>query len=260
MKTALVLVAAIILAANSTYATPVPDSCLRMYLPNDGPVYDTTPGGITWHGSSNPDSVMIDTCSGSSTYNHLFAKKWFYIQFPENYYPFDHGLDSGEVRGVSDIDSSHLGMLTRFLELQDTLGLIYFLGYDSSPSDSILMLNPSVKVYFENYQDITFIKEYIKNTIDSIESVDYILRAKQLLDVSEELEPNGIMIYPNPVVDYIVISQDHIVSLSSTIEVLSVDGKKVLECEYSERIDVSMLHSGSYFLRINNQTIKFIKE
>ncbi|MFN8361108.1 MAG: S8 family serine peptidase [Candidatus Kapaibacterium sp.] len=178
-KSFLVVLLTIFFTSNAgLYCFPVADSCLRMYLANDYISRDTTTslfGGA--HGSVNPDSVMIDTCSGSATYQHLFAKKWFIIQFPKNFYPFNHILDSGEVKEVSDIDSSHLALLNRFLQLQDTLGLIYFQGLDDPPSDSVVMLNPLLKLSFENYQDVDYVVEHFKNTVDSVKNLAYELRA-----------------------------------------------------------------------------------
>ncbi|MFN8361109.1 MAG: T9SS type A sorting domain-containing protein [Candidatus Kapaibacterium sp.] len=259
MKTALLFFVALMLATNITYAAPVADSCLRMFVPDEHGM-DTSLGGPTWYGSYNPDSVMIDTCSGSATYQHLFAKKWFIIQFPKNFYPFNHILDSGEVKEVSDIDSSHLALLNRFLQLQDTLGLIYFQGLDDPPSDSVVMLNPLLKLSFENYQDVDYVVEHFKNTVDSVKNLAYELRAGQLTDVKELEKVQRNRIYPNPVKDYLTIQQDQIHDNNSRVEVFDLDGKKVFESEYHEKIDVSMLQSGNYFLKLKYQIIKFIKE
>ncbi|MBI3260476.1 MAG: T9SS type A sorting domain-containing protein [Ignavibacteriae bacterium] len=157
----------------TSFSAPPPDSCLKMVLSNDFH-FDST--GIS-QGSHNPDSVMIDTCSGSPTFGHLFTKRWFAISFPPNFYPFDHQLDSGEVKGVSDIDSAHLDLLNRFLGLQDTFGLIFFQGLQFPPSDSILMLGPSIRFYFDEYQDGEFIAEHFTTTIDSVRKVAFQMRA-----------------------------------------------------------------------------------
>ncbi|MBK9249109.1 MAG: S8 family serine peptidase [Ignavibacteria bacterium] len=121
--------------------------------------------------------MMIDTCSGSATYNHKYAKRMFRIQFPIYFYPFDHVLDSGEVKGVSDIDSAYLGLKNRFLEIQDTFGIIYFQGLNHFYSDSIVLLNPVLQVFFEEYQDIDFIVQHFTSTIDSIVKFVYSNRA-----------------------------------------------------------------------------------
>jgi hypothetical protein len=125
-------------------------------------------------GSSNPDSIKIDTCSGSPTFQHKFAKRMFVVNFPRNFFLFDHVLDTNEVKGVSDIDSSHLSTLNRFLGLQDTFGIIYFKGLPLKESDSLFMLNPSVLMYFQDYQDVNYITEHFTLTIDSVHVVEFI--------------------------------------------------------------------------------------
>lgn len=50
--------------------------------------FDSIPGWVhgadDWHppfAAGNPDSVLVDTCSGSSTYGSFYARKWFRIAF-----------------------------------------------------------------------------------------------------------------------------------------------------------------------------------
>jgi len=258
MKTVLLLLAVFLSAATITTATPA-DSCLKMILPNDFKK-DTTSGNISWYGSVNQDSIKVDSCLGSPTYGHLFGKRMYSINFPRNFYPFDTILDSGEVKGVSDISASHPELKNRFLQIQDTFGLMYFQGWDDPQSDSIQYLNPSARLFFENYQDVDFISQHIKNTIDSINDVRLLSSYGTPVAVAEkEFVSTNILIYPNPVKDYLIIQQND-TGKKDKIEIISIDGKKVLESEYKERIDVSNLQSGSYYLRIKNSSIKFIKE
>jgi len=248
MKTALLLVVAIIWAANIAYSA-TPDSCLKM-------IWKHEPENL----SLNPDSVKEDICPDSPTYRHRFAKKWYGIKFPKQFYPFDQILDTNEVKGVSDISTSHPALKNRFLELQDTLGLIYFQGLREKYPDSTVLKNPYVLMFFENYQDYRYITDYFNTTIDSVE-VDYAFVAKQLTGgVMEEGSRNKVIIYPNPVKNYLTIYQNNSGIRNNIIAIYSVGGKRILETAYQEKLDVSMLLSGSYFLRINNQTIKFIKE
>jgi len=256
MKTALLLVVAIILAANSTYAAPVADSCLRLVgWPYGSGIGDPPPG---W----NKDSVKVDECPESPTFGGLFGKKGFRLAFQSNFYPFDHILDSNEIKSVSEIDSAYLGLLNRFLDLQDTFGLIYFQGNpEGNSSDSIEYAHPKIRMFFADYQDISYIKEHFKTTIDSV--VDILFLSFPVLPASvtdDELLQNSIELSPNPVKNILLIKNPFTAKDNDRMELFSVDGKRVLETAYQEKLDVSMLHSGSYFLRINNQTIKFIKE
>ncbi|MBI3260475.1 MAG: T9SS type A sorting domain-containing protein [Ignavibacteriae bacterium] len=262
MKTILLFFVAMFVAIlfdiNTLNATPAIsiDSCYKMVLPNN---YVFGKGG-----SHNPDSVLIDSCPASLTYGRLFAKRWFAISFPANFYPFNHQLASGEVKGVTDIDSAHLSFLNRFLGLQDTFGLIFFQGLQFPPSDSILMLGPSIRFYFDEYQDGEFIAEHFTNTIDSVRKVAFQMRAATPTgggtDVNETVGADFISIYPNPVKEYITIKEEKAGVVRGVIEIVSLDGKKVLESEYKDTIDISMLQSGTYFLKTNNYSFKFIKE
>ena len=84
------------------------------------------------------------------------------------------------------------------------------------------------------------------------------------LEVSNTNRINEIQIYPNPVKDFISIIQDDNSSLLYTIS--DITGKQILagQNKYNERIDVSKLSKGVYFIQIKGKTIKttlkFIKE
>ncbi|MBI3257928.1 MAG: hypothetical protein HYZ54_00355 [Ignavibacteriae bacterium] len=147
MKTILLVFAVFLLAANIASSTPVADSCLRLLQWPEGSEWSKPPG---W----NKDSLKIDDCPGSPTYGWFYAKKYFKLGFPPNFYPFDHILDSNEIKSVTDIDSSHLGLLNRFLGLQDTLGLIYFQGNGGKSTDSIEYLAPTIRMFFTDYKPV----------------------------------------------------------------------------------------------------------
>ncbi|TAL67822.1 MAG: T9SS type A sorting domain-containing protein [Bacteroidetes bacterium] len=61
--------------------------------------------------------------------------------------------------------------------------------------------------------------------------------------------------FPNPVVDYIQINRND----KCSIQIFSVLGIKVIETKYKDRIDVSGLDAGVYFLFVNNKIYKFVK-
>ena len=250
MKTMLLLLIAVFLFdIGTSYAKDTPiDSCLKMIWANEGDMY-------------NPDSVRVDTCLGSTTFKHRFSKTGYFINFPRNFYPFDHILDSGEVKGVGDVDSAHLGLKNRFHALQDTFGLIFFKGLDYSATDSIEYLNPSIHVFFEKYQDVEFITGYLTNTVDSINVCGYSYKAKILLStMPEATETQRIQIYPNPVKNVLLIKNQSTAKATDRMEIFSLEGKKIFECTYTETLDVSFLQSGVYILKINNSSIKFVKE
>lgn len=269
MKTILLFFVAMFVAilfdTNTLNATPAIsiDSCYKMVLPNN---YVFGKGG-----SRNPDSVLIDSCPASLTYGRLFAKRWYAISFPANFYPFNHQLASGEVKGVSDIDSAHLGFRNRFLELQDTFGLIFFQGLPFPPSDSILMLGPSIRFYFDEYQDGEFIAEHFTNTIDSVRKVAFQMRAATPTGggtgVNETVGADFIYIYPNPATNSMTVSFGKQVT-NGRIKLVNMLGQTALSHESidgsSFPLNVSILPKGLYFIELSeNESVrrsKFIKE
>ena len=68
---------------------------------------------------------------------------------------------------------------------------------------------------------------------------------------------NEIIVYPNPTSDflYIKINED-----IKDLKVLNTLGESIYNLAPSERIDVSNLERGMYFIEINNQTFKFLKK
>ncbi|MFH1050342.1 MAG: T9SS type A sorting domain-containing protein [bacterium] len=68
--------------------------------------------------------------------------------------------------------------------------------------------------------------------------------------VDEEYKKDFFEIYPNPADDFILLDVDG--KQFGKIQVFSVLGKKVLETEIVDRIDVSMLHSGMYYFMITS--------
>lgn len=92
--------------------------------------------------------------------------------------------------------------------------------------------------------------------IDNFTTQDIGVAVKTVLNNSD------VRIYPNPVSDFLSIETEKINPVS--IEVYDVCGNKIMDVISSNKIDVSMLKSGIYFLRINGLenliVSKFIKE
>lgn len=74
--------------------------------------------------------------------------------------------------------------------------------------------------------------------------------------------PSNLQIYPNPVTDYISVSG---ASNIDVINIFSADGKLISGTKNSNRVNVSKLSSGLYFIEIitengNSKKFKFIKK
>jgi hypothetical protein len=240
-------------AAYSYFYTP-PDSCLQLVCPND---YDPNTG----EGTSNPDSVMVDSCNNSPTYTKWFAKKYFFIQFKPQYYPFDIVLKTDSTKRVSDISSSKPDLKKQLEQLESELGTIYFHGHIYDEPDSVVMDNPVLRFSFERYQDYNYIIELFKDRIDSCLIVDYAVRVMILVNVIENFEGlsnNSYNFYPNPVIDkmYFNFPKE---SINEKIRIYSMNGQKIYETIYQKVIDVSFLPPGTYLVRIGDKAGKFIK-
>ncbi|MFV0470997.1 MAG: T9SS type A sorting domain-containing protein [Paludibacteraceae bacterium] len=71
---------------------------------------------------------------------------------------------------------------------------------------------------------------------------------------------NVVLMYPNPVVD--IFSLKNVPENHINIEIYSITGTQILNLRNissSQTINISSLTKGMYFLKVNNQTVKFIK-
>jgi len=71
-----------------------------------------------------------------------------------------------------------------------------------------------------------------------------------------EDSPSKVAVYPNPVIDALTLEG---VNENEPYTITSVTGKIVNSGTYTGPIDVTNLLAGVYLLRINNQTVEFIK-
>jgi hypothetical protein len=82
-------------------------------------------------------------------------------------------------------------------------------------------------------------------------------RCVDFIDVDEKLESNNqFMIFPNPGNDYLDITN---LEKTSHYEIFSLEGILQVEGSTSGKIDISMLSKGLYYIKIDNDIIKFLK-
>ena len=73
-----------------------------------------------------------------------------------------------------------------------------------------------------------------------------------------ELDSNSFSIYPNPVSTTLTVQGTANIE---SIEIVDVNGKKLISTKGVNTVDVSQLSAGIYFLKVNkNKAIKFIKK
>lgn len=246
------LVLALFFFSGIAYTMPA-DSCLKMICPNG-------------NGAVNPDSVRVDSCIHSSTFGKSFAKRYYEIGFPYNFYPFDQIIQYREEKTVSDISSNYADFKTQFQQLEQEVGKIFFTRIHPRHSDvsdnEIVSGTPTVIVYFEEYQNIEAILGRMLTSIDSV--LHSYCHDEHLWPISVDEKENNIfsnMIYPNPVNDLLYIRRSDLFSsqLHKTIVIYSVQGEKIYDSEFTESIDVSKFPQGLYFIKIGSNVSNFIK-
>ena len=95
------------------------------------------------------------------------------------------------------------------------------------------------------------------NTID-IGPYEYQMSTLSVIDIAEY--NNTFNLFPNPTSNYLIIDSDII--NNEVVEILNLAGQKVLQTEINQsnkRIDVLLLPKGMYLIKINNKTLKFVK-
>ena len=73
----------------------------------------------------------------------------------------------------------------------------------------------------------------------------------------ENESKNEITIYPNPSIDYVFIEFDQEIT---DLKILSIEGRIIKKLSPVKYINVSFLNKGIYFLKINDNFIKFVKK
>ena len=81
-----------------------------------------------------------------------------------------------------------------------------------------------------------------------------LLRARWIPVTSVD-DKEALILFPNPASDFIEIKQ----ATNQPVAIYSVLGIKLLESEYKDKINVSWLPPGIYFVRLGDQVTKFVK-
>lgn len=84
------------------------------------------------------------------------------------------------------------------------------------------------------------------------------------LSVGDPIDNSALAIYPNPTRNYLNINLNESVSVQS-IEIYNIEGRRILQTSYTEKLDISGLTEGIYLLRLTSDTNqyyvkKFVKQ
>jgi hypothetical protein len=241
-----------------------PDECLKMLMPNDyHSEYDSTLPG--WHdvGTINPDSVRVDSCFDSPTFGKQFAKRYFTIKFVPFYYPFTEVIDSNDVMGINDLSNSRPKLKQQLQDLESSFGKLYIkgMGDEDLIKEEEILSRCLFKIYFETYQDISAVEDYVSKNIDSVTFFKYENRAGALLNIEDRLNYSyDIEVEPIPSSYFIRIHVNETQFTTEKLEIFNSNGIRIIELPFNEEINISNISNGVYFIKYGTQIGKFIKE
>ena len=120
-----------------------------------------------------------------------------------------------------------------------------------SPSDAINGGNPNYTVA-NNETDYDGDDRIIDNIINcgALETIS-------LASINNYNINNSFSVYPNPTTNQVSIKGE---LNSNFFEIIDINGKVVLTDKATNKIDISMLQKGIYFIKMSNNITKFIKE
>ena len=220
--------------------------CLRLYC---GSIIDTLPGPCV-----NLDSVMVDTCAGSSTYKQLYTKYWFDVEF-KNYVlnlpaaPADTTL---EVSWTA-IDTTYSAIRNAFSVIESKYGTLWLKKYAPSVVDSTRLVSRKYQIRFDNYNCIDSVLVDLNNCPGLVKEVHYGGYPKYETKVLNILNNSLLIVSPNPASSALTISSK---GPLLSVSIYDIQGKKVMEVDTILRtqtsIDVKELVNGTYFLKCDN--------
>ncbi|MGA2296575.1 MAG: T9SS type A sorting domain-containing protein [FCB group bacterium] len=212
----LVIIIIIVCTTNIIFS----NDCLKMELPNDGSTYGKSSVNF------NPDSVMIDTCTNSPTYNLRFVKNFNIIS--NDYFFITKPLVEGNIYTIYDIDSiNYFEFYTYLKELENKYGNITF-KRSELPIDSVCLKYPEFQVFLNDY----FCFDSLKfDLIDSIEIKAVNIRKK----------PEKQLYYAVPISEIGLVPRMDIESIEDKIFLHGVDGTPKNKYE-NDRIWVKNYH------------------
>ena len=222
------------------------------------PFFKTNNQGITWSAAQSPyTSLAINTNSSLRPEFSLENSNTAYI-LNGDYSKLSKTIDGGTT--WNNLTPGNVGSQVFIKKIPDQ-NVLLVMGTTSSKYSTDGGLS---WVLIDSTPKIFPVSSGINSTW-SVGAGDIIYKLNPaFLEVSNTNRINEIQIYPNPVKDFISIIQDDNSSLLYTIS--DITGKQILagQNKYNERIDVSKLSKGVYFIQIKCKTIKttlkFIKE
>ncbi|MEP7234879.1 MAG: hypothetical protein ABI778_06245 [Ignavibacteriota bacterium] len=227
------------------------------------PPNDTLP---PYHQYANPDSVMVDTCSGSATYQHRYAAKWFRVEFQKVIFsiPAATNLDTSIDRGWRDIPTIDTAIRDGFDSIELHYGTFVLQKAYPGADDTTNIFFSQSQVFllkFDNYVDIDSAQSMLK-TIPSIYTY-YQNRAVAFNAVRTHLQIKPLFLSSSMTTGFLNIQYPSVTR--NRLRVFDMKG-----CDQSDYVrfvqassdiigaDCSLLADGFYFLAIDNNAERFL--
>ncbi len=234
------LIAVAFLSFEKSYA--IDPDCLEIVLGNDG------------YSSENLDSIMVDTCTNSPTYNKWYAKKGIVIRFYD--YPFiEEPIPINIIKYWYDIDTNLALLKERLQNISNKYGIFTIIR--ETKDEFSHLYRKDFTLTFENYICFDSLCYDIIDSSANVWSINFRF-VPEKLDVKE----NNY----NP----IIYNEDNILkincslSINSKIKLIDIYGNiyntNFEIMDNTVNINISNLSIGVYFIQIDNlKPIKFIK-
>jgi len=141
---------------------------------------------------------------------------------------------------------------------------IYSQGLFIETHDGIILSKQLESVNSLSFPNHNLVVENIDNTTHSFNLLSlkkiYFDASSVTVEEEQSLNANKPGLFPNPVSSYITITQ--LPAEAQEVQIYSAQGKQLITTQVSatqNQIQVEILNPGLYFLRIENQTLKFVK-
>jgi hypothetical protein len=180
------------LGAKEGYTLPM-DSCMVLYC-------DLHPSDSAYSEFCvNVDSVRIDTCHGSPTYNEAFGKRWFKIEFTNYAINVPYGPHDTVIEvSWTGIDTAYPTLRTSFSALETKHGTLWLKKGAPDFTDSTDLTSHIFLLRFDDYVCIDSVLADLKN-ISGIESsfISYPRIADYVPEVASKHGASLLRVQPN---------------------------------------------------------------
>lgn len=223
--------------------------------------------------NQNPDSVALDTCLNSPTFNQRYARQWWQFEFTVNAislpaFPADT-LSWDSLRSVSHldfdttweaIDTAYMLLRTEFQSLERTYGHITLRKLLPWITDTTYGQTRAFILRFDNYCPILGATA----SLDSIQQVTHVVyNHRDLRDSnipnersSQDIRSQYLILFPNPTENYlnIVFNRGNFIAHQTDVNIYDMLGQlrivKTIQAgqNLQAAIDVSGLTNGMYIL------------